>query len=95
MSLAHADGRPILADDILTVAGCRRPVDEPDALCSYPGFSDIAPLVDPVTGAPHTVADFFVHAVAAGYGPMTPRDSLRDLSATPVWPAAPLVQPLP
>jgi len=95
LSLAHADGSPILPDETLTVAGCRRPIDDADALCSYPGFNDIAPLVDPDTGNPYTVADFFVHALAAGYGPTTARDSLHDVSATPVWPAAPFVQPLP
>lgn len=95
LTLSHTDGSPILPDEKLVVAGCRRPVDTADTLCGYTGFSNITPLLDPATGKPYTAADFFVHALAAGYGPAAARDSLHDVSATPVWPAAPFVQPLP
>ena len=94
LSLAHADGSPILPDETLTVAGCRRPIDEADTLCSYPGFGNIAAFVDPATGSAYTVADFFVQALANGYGPSAPRDSLQDLSGTAVWPETTFVQPL-
>ncbi|MFZ5620750.1 MAG: 5'-nucleotidase C-terminal domain-containing protein [Pseudomonadota bacterium] len=94
LSLAHADGRPIGLTDTLTVAGCRRPIDAGDTLCSYPGFSAIEPLVNPATGSAYTVVDFFMDALAKGYGPAEPRDSLHDVSDTPVWPAAAFVQPL-
>lgn len=94
LSLKHADGSPILPGETLTVAGCRRPIDDADTLCSYHGFGNIQPLIDPDTGSAYTAVDFFVPALAKGYGPTSSRNSLHDVSDTPVWPEAVFVQPL-
>lgn len=94
VSLQHADGRPILPTDRLTASGCRRPIDALGSLCSYPGFSNIEPLINPHTGQAYTVVDFLVTALAQGPLAEDTRQDLLDLNATPVWPATPYVQPL-
>lgn len=94
-------GSRVLADDdIVSIAGCRRPMDDDGVLCSQAGFSEVEDLVDPKTAAPLTPVDLFIEALAspppargapaAGGLPHT----FVDLSGTPLWPVIPFVQPL-
>ncbi len=77
---------------VLTVAGCRRPLEAMDILCSYSGFSNVASLVNPATGSAWTPVDLFIaelpnmSAVA--------RHSIVDTSGTVFWPEGVFVQPL-
>lgn len=81
--------------DTLTAAGCRRPADTDSAtMCSYASFADVSDLSDPATGDAWYVVDFFRHALAQGLLPGAPRQSIEDVSGTPMWPADPFYQPL-
>lgn len=106
LDLSNPDGRRItalklndtgkeLADDtVLTITGCSRPLDAGDALCSYPGFSSVKPLISSATDAAWTPVDIFVDALSRGPLPAATRRDLTDLNRTPVWPQIPFVQPL-
>ena len=84
----------VRGSDQVTVAGCQRPLDAADVLCSYPGFSDITPLLDPVSGAPYTPQALLI-ATLAGQTVEAPRQpGLHDHSNTPMWPDGPYLQPL-
>lgn len=86
-------GAAITDTDTFTITGCQRPGDAPDVLCSYSGFSNVQPLLNPRTNAPWTVADMFVDMLSAGPLPTVP-SQVTDISHTPVWPQTPFVQPL-
>ncbi|MEW5769581.1 MAG: bifunctional metallophosphatase/5'-nucleotidase [Pseudomonadota bacterium] len=107
LDLARPDGERVLAlarsanaagigaDDLVSVAGCRRPMDAADVLCGYGGFQDVAPLINPATGGAWYVQDLFVHALENGLLGDGTRADLVDAAATPLWPSQPYVQPLP
>lgn len=78
---------------VYSVAGCQRPGDAADTLCSFPGFANVQAITNPATAAPWTIADMFVEMLNKGPFPATV-SQITDTSATPVWPAAPFVQPL-
>lgn len=86
-------GKAIADTDVLTITGCQRPGDGSDVLCSHSGFSNVQALVNPITGAPWTVADMFVHRLSQG-ALVTEPAHMVDTSQTPVWPQAPFVQPM-
>jgi 2',3'-cyclic-nucleotide 2'-phosphodiesterase (5'-nucleotidase family) len=86
-------GLPIADTDTFTLAGCQRPGDAADVLCSHGGFANVKPLINPASGMPWTVADLFVNLLAQGaLAPVPSR--ITDTSNTAVWPQAPFVQPL-
>jgi 2',3'-cyclic-nucleotide 2'-phosphodiesterase (5'-nucleotidase family) len=107
VNLAGADGARIerawLTDNqapldpvhLYTITGCSRPDDENGMLCSHPGFHTIRPLINPTTGKSWTVNDFFLDLLAKGPLPAAPAARMTDHNATPVWPRAPFVQPVP
>lgn len=76
------------------VVGCSRFMDPPGSLCSYDGFSNVRPLNNPNTGKPWTPVDIFVHATSKGIEQSGRRQNIKDASGTPLWPNAPLMQPL-
>lgn len=102
LDLAGPDGGRIkefapdggLGDDdrVLTVAGCRRPLDDDSTLCSYAGFADVADIINPDTGLPMTPVELFEIGLAQDLPPA--RQSLVDVSAAPMWPESAFVQPL-
>lgn len=75
------------------VVGCSRLLDPQDSLCSYPGFSNVRPLINPANGQPWTPVDLFVDAMRKGT-PAAPANNLREASGVPLWPRAPFIQPL-
>lgn len=77
-----------------TITGCQRPDDAADVLCSYSGFSNVAPLINPATQSAWTVNEIFLDMLKHGPLPTAPAARFTDTSATPVWPQAPYVQPL-
>lgn len=90
-----ADGQLLADDQQLHVIGCRRPDDDAQTLCSYGSFSNVVDLIDPATGLPLLAVDVLewgLTGLAASETP--PRASLRDTSATPMWPDSEWVQPL-
>jgi 2',3'-cyclic-nucleotide 2'-phosphodiesterase (5'-nucleotidase family) len=87
-------GNPVGAETMLTVAGCTRPLDAADQLCSYPGVSNVRPFTNPATGQAWTPVDFLVDALSVGPVPAASRRDLVDVSGTAAWPVSPFVQPL-
>ena len=93
-SVTRPDGSAIAPDALLSIAGCQRPMDATDVLCSYSGFIDVAPLLNPATGQGWVVQDLFAELLAQGQVAAPAGASLADLSATPLWPQQVAVQPL-
>lgn len=87
-------GEIILPERLLTIAGCRRPMDAADVLCSYSGFSGLTPINNPATGQAFSVIDLFANHLARIT--ILPSSSKRfiDLHQTPLWPKTPFIQPL-
>ena len=85
---------PLAAAGTVSIAGCQRPNDGSDTLCSYTGFTGVAPLLDPKTGLPFNPVDFAAMALSQGLLKATTRHSLQDTSGLPVWPVNPFIQPL-
>ncbi|HWP65146.1 MAG TPA: 5'-nucleotidase C-terminal domain-containing protein [Candidatus Limnocylindria bacterium] len=87
-------GTQIDAQTTLTVAGCVRPLDAADQLCSYPGVMNVRPLTNPTTGRAWTPVDVLVDVLALGPAPAATRRALVDVSESAAWPVTPFVQPL-
>lgn len=87
------DNVEIKEKDVYTVTGCTRPMDEDDVLCSYSGFTDVQPFLNPNTSKPWNVSDIFIDMVS--HGEILPtKFSITDRSGAPQWPVSPYVQPL-
>ena len=93
-SIRLADGAPLQKDHLYTVAGCLRPMDDPDVMCSKSGFVDVKPFMNPQTGEPWQVVDYFEYVVKNGWLGDGRRHDMNDVSKRPQWPQAPYVQPL-
>ncbi len=86
---------PIGSNDVLTVAGCQRPFElDATVLCSHAGFSNVAPLTNPVTGSAWTAVDLFVDAIENNTLPATTRKNIVDANNTVFWPDGDFIQPL-
>lgn len=106
LNLARPDGQRVeelwltdvnqqlTADSKLTITGCTRPFDSSGTLCSYSGFDNVRPLVNPETGSAWTPVDVLTHALSQGPLPPATRRDIKDINRTPVWPETPFVQPL-
>jgi 2',3'-cyclic-nucleotide 2'-phosphodiesterase (5'-nucleotidase family) len=106
LNLANADGARVVSawlsdsgngvndTDLYSITGCTRPLDSADTLCSYSGFVNVQPLINPKTSAPWTVADMFVELLSTGSLPALGQKRFVDLNNTAVWPQTPYVQPL-
>lgn len=87
-------GQPITDDMTLRVVGCKRPIEARDLLCTYPGFSNVFPLINSGTGAPWTIIDLLVEGLQDGILLNAGRHDFVDLDDAPAWPVADFVQPL-
>ena len=94
LRLGGATGPLIQNADVLTIAGCQRPTEVSDVLCSYSGFTNKFSYVNPATGLPWTVVDMFTNQLAQGTVPASTRRDLADTGGLPRWPVAPFLQPL-
>lgn len=92
--LADEQWRPIGDDRVLTVAGCKRPLEPENVLCSYSGFDNVVPVVNPSTGLPWTAIDLLAEALRNGVTADAQRQNLVDLSGLPTWPESEFIQPL-
>jgi S-sulfosulfanyl-L-cysteine sulfohydrolase len=94
LSLADSDtGAPIDPAALYTIAGCQRPNDDTQTLCSYSGFQNVTRLTNPATGSAWTIVDMATTLFASG-AVTTPATAITDVSNTSVWPVAPFIQPL-
>ena len=94
LRLGNATGPLVQSTDVFTIAGCQRPTEASDVLCSYSGFTNKLSFTNPATGLPWTVVDMFADLLAQGPVPATTRRDLADTSGLPRWPVSPFVQPL-
>lgn len=92
--MTQSDGSPIGPATQLSVAGCQRPMDDADVLCSYSGFSDVAPLFNPATGQAWLVQELFAELLQQGRIEAPADARIADLAATPLWPQQQAVQPV-
>ena len=92
-SMTLPNGMPIHDADTLTIAGCRRPYDAADFLCSHGGFSAVAdfPKGD---GTVWTNIEILRDGLSRA-AQLQPAKVLTDTSGTKLWPDGPFLQPLP
>lgn len=87
-------GQIINPTDVFTVTGCTRPQEATDVLCSYSGFTNVQPLINPANSTQWTIADIFVQRLSEGQIPAVTRHDFTDLSGNPVYPQSLFIQPL-
>ena len=93
-AMTRATGNPISPTDTLTIAGCQRPMDGTDVLCSYTGLSNVVPLLNPATGAGWLAQELLTELLAQGRINAPGAARITDSAATPLWPQQQAVQPL-
>jgi 2',3'-cyclic-nucleotide 2'-phosphodiesterase (5'-nucleotidase family) len=93
-ALLTGTGTALSGAGTITIAGCQRPNDGSDTLCSYTGFTGVTPLLDPTTGLAFNPVDFSAQALASGLLKGSGRKSFVDSSGIAVWPVNPFIQPL-
>ena len=87
-------GEPIRDEQLITVTGCKRPIEPRDKLCRQSGFENVQPLFLTGTGEPWTIIDLLIEGVSTGVVFDPTRRDMVDLNSTPAWPDTPFVQPL-
>lgn len=96
ISLARADGTIINGSDVLTVAGCERPLEATNVLCSHTGFMNKAALLNSQTNQAFTAVQLLEAAfLAENPLAVSTASTFTDISGQPAWPAHPFMQPLP
>jgi 2',3'-cyclic-nucleotide 2'-phosphodiesterase (5'-nucleotidase family) len=93
-ALLTGTGTALSGAGAITIAGCQRPNDGSDTLCSYTGFTGVTALLDPTTGLAFNPVDFSAQALSSGLLKGSTRKSLVDSSSIAVWPVNPFIQPL-
>lgn len=78
---------------VLTVAGCIRPLEFKNKLCSFPGFSKYVELINPNTSAPYTGTDFMIESLKTNLIHAY-RNDIRDMSGIRLWPSSDYMQPI-
>jgi 2',3'-cyclic-nucleotide 2'-phosphodiesterase (5'-nucleotidase family) len=108
LDLAGADGQRVvdmrLKDSgqlitdatVVSVTGCKRPIEPRDMLCRHSGFSLVTPYINSLTrtGEPWTVLDLLIEALTNGVPFDAQRQDIVDISSTPVWPQTDFIQPV-
>jgi len=84
---------------MISVTGCSRPFDleGETTLCSYRGFTNVAPLLNPASGEAYAIADYMIDQLLLGdidFNSIKTRKDITDRSETPQWPESSFVQPL-
>jgi hypothetical protein len=94
LDMQRTGGATIGNRDTLTIAGCSRPLEGDDTLCSMQGFSDVEPLDNPATGNAYTVVDFLMMVLAKEKTVTAAPIVFTDVSGYQPWPVDAFVQPL-
>ncbi|MCK7471146.1 MAG: 5'-nucleotidase C-terminal domain-containing protein [Desulfomicrobium escambiense] len=93
-ALRLSGGRTPVPDLRITIAGCSRPMDASDELCSHGGFRNVKPLINRATGRAWTPIDLLVESLRKDLIPDRARHDLHAEHAATVWPTGGFVQPL-
>jgi hypothetical protein len=94
LELRRLDGKIIGKQDRLSIAGCSRPLEGSDTLCSMKGFESVRGIGDPATGDTLTIVDFLTRVLAKEPVPAELPRVFMDESGYRAWPVDPFVQPL-
>lgn len=86
---------PITDSSVLTVTGCRRPIEPMDKLCNFTGVSNVRPLIRTGIMEPWTSIDIMIEALATKVPFNAARRDITDVSGIPLWPQSPWIGPLP
>lgn len=79
---------------VLSVAGCIRPLEFRNKLCSFSDFSMYVELLNPATGSAYTGTDFLIDMLQNN-GPIHAlRTDIRDISGLQMWPNNNFYQPI-
>ena len=96
LDLRLSDSGASIADDtVVTVTGCRRPVEPRDKLCNFRGVTNLQPLIRIGTMEPWTGIDILIEGLTRGVVYSAARRDITDVSGIPLWPQSPWRQPLP
>ena len=87
-------GELITDTTVVTVTGCKRPIEPRDILCRHSGFTNVAALLATGTGEPWSIIDLLIEGVSTGVLFDAGRQDIIDLNSTPAWPQTPFIQPL-
>ena len=93
-AMTRTTGGAISPTDSLSIAGCQRPMDGSDVLCSYTGFTNVVPLLNPTTSAGWLVQELLTELLTQGRVNAPGAARITDSAATPLWPQQQAVQPL-
>ncbi|MFV1985572.1 MAG: 5'-nucleotidase C-terminal domain-containing protein, partial [Thiohalomonadales bacterium] len=92
----------VYSTKMINIAGCGRPFDLANTVCSYPGFGTVTKIQTPGSGGRqgplgggYAASDFFIDQLEAGnLSTVIPRNDITDTSKTAMWPNTEFVQPL-
>lgn len=93
-AMTRPTGNVISPTDSLSIAGCQRPMDETDVLCSYTGLTNVVPLLNPATSAGWLAQELLTELLAQGRINAPGAARITDSAATPLWPQQQALQPL-
>lgn len=108
LNLANPDGKRVLEmrlkdsgqlisdNSVLSITGCKRPIEPRDMLCRHAGFTNVKPYFKGFfqTLEPWTVLDFFIEAISNSVPFDSQRKDIVDVNSTPAWPVTPFIQPV-
>jgi len=100
ITITKEDGSAITDEEILTVAGCARPMDveAETTLCSYGGFTQVQNLANPNDSEQnYAAADLFIDAMVDDWisaYQITTRKNITQENAVQLWPDIEFYQPL-
>lgn len=86
---------PITDSTVLTVTGCRRPIEPLDKLCNFRGVTNVRPLIGTGMLEPWTGIDILIEGLSKKVPFNAARRDITDVSGIPLWPQSPWVGPLP
>lgn len=89
------NGASISNNSVVTVTGCRRPIEPRDKLCNFRGVANLQPLIRTGTFEPWTGIDILIEGLTRGVPYSAARRDITDVSGIPLWPQSPWIQPLP
>ena len=87
-------GKQITDNTVISITGCKRPIEARDLLCTYSGFDNVFPLVNSGTGEFWTIIDLLIEGLRTGVPYDATRQDIIDIHDTPVWPEATFIQPV-
>lgn len=86
-------GAEVTDTSVFSVAGCIRPMEFKNKLCSFEGFSKFVHLINPATTKPYTGTDFLIESLQTNVINVA-RNDVQDISGVQMWPQSDYMQPI-